>query len=356
MGSREQLAAAIGGAVAGLLALAIVAVLVVRDSDDRPAAPPAQPATTTAASSQRAAAPVGTLPEEPEPGVVATVEVGGSPSAVAVGQGATWVVAEGRIVRIDRERNELVARIGAGEPLEGEPPCGIAVGASGVWVTTSSGAVSQVSPERNRLVGSPIPDLAAGCLALATGGVWVTSPERGAVVQLDPEAKTILTEVPLEQTPQGIAVGAGSLWVATESLSEGTGAVVRLRPATGEVRATIPLPEPAHHLVASGQGVWVADRAGDLWRIDPATNHREDEPLTIRERGISGLALGGGALWLSTPESTGFQGSVLRFDPATGEQIGDPITVGEGPGGIVFGAGSLWVTNTEEGTVSRIER
>ena len=45
---------------------------------------------------------------------------------------------------------------------------------------------------------------------------------------------------------------------------------------------------------------------------------------------------------------------VARIDPATGKVV-QAISVGSGPTGIDFGAGSLWVANSLDGTISRID-
>jgi YVTN family beta-propeller protein len=46
--------------------------------------------------------------------------------------------------------------------------------------------------------------------------------------------------------------------------------------------------------------------------------------------------------------------SVGRIDPATG-RVTDQVTVGARPAGVAFGAGSLWITNEGDGSVSRID-
>ena len=45
--------------------------------------------------------------------------------------------------------------------------------------------------------------------------------------------------------------------------------------------------------------------------------------------------------------------SVTRIDPLSGSAA--TIQVGNGPAGIAFGAGAVWVVNAKDGTVSRID-
>jgi DNA-binding beta-propeller fold protein YncE len=47
--------------------------------------------------------------------------------------------------------------------------------------------------------------------------------------------------------------------------------------------------------------------------------------------------------------------AVMRIDADTSEVKTPPIRVGNGPSGITFGADRVWVANSEDGTVSRID-
>ena len=61
------------------------------------------------------------------------------------------------------------------------------------------------------------------------------------------------------------------------------------------------------------------------------------------------MVLGDGAVWVTSSS----RDTVLRIDPATSKA--KPIRVGNGPGGIAFGADRVWVTNGLDGTVSAID-
>jgi YVTN family beta-propeller protein len=66
--------------------------------------------------------------------IEATIPVGGEPSALAVGEGAIWVVdpATRSVVRVDPATNDVVAHV----PLRAQPR-GIAVGDGVIWVSAS---------------------------------------------------------------------------------------------------------------------------------------------------------------------------------------------------------------------------
>ena len=70
----------------------------------------------------------------------------------------------------------------------------------------------------------------------------------------------------------------------------------------------------------------------------------------VGERPLS-VAVGDGFAWVTNEND----GTVSRIDTGTGEVAGDPITVGEEPSNIRVGAGSVWVANAGSNTVSRID-
>jgi YVTN family beta-propeller protein len=63
-----------------------------------------------------------------------------------------------------------------------------------------------------------------------------------------------------------------------------------------------------------------------------------------------GVAVGDGSVWVTNSGS----GTVTRIDPATSAVIND-VPVGIEPSGIAFGYGQLWVANGPDATVSRID-
>ena len=62
------------------------------------------------------------------------------------------------------------------------------------------------------------------------------------------------------------------------------------------------------------------------------------------------VAVGGGSLWVSNQDD----GTVSRLDPAS-RTVTATIPVGGQPGGVGFGDGSLWVANFGDGTVERVD-
>jgi streptogramin lyase len=103
-------------------------------------------------------------------------------------------------------------------------------------------------------------------------------------------------------------------------------------------------------MVIGESSLWVLClKEGKIERIDPKTNKVSK---TI-ETGVSGAASGGvvfgaGALWVTLP---GFP--ITRIDPKD-EKVVQQFR-GAGGGAIFFGQGSVWLTNLQEGTLWRID-
>jgi streptogramin lyase len=175
-----------------------------------------------------------------------------------------------------------VGRIGAGDELGSERPCGIAVGDGAVWVATLSGNVARINTRSNRL-GTLVETEEAACVAAGAGGVWVTQPERGAVVRIDPVTNEIVAEIPLDGFPQGIAIGYGSVWVAAADPPEGDGGgVSRIDPRSNEVVRTILVPNLPEFVATGANMVWATSNNGTVAEIDPRTNQLISP---IRDRG-----------------------------------------------------------------------
>ena len=101
--------------------------------------------------------------------------------------------------------------------------------------------------------------------------------------------------------------------------------------------------------VAFGGGAaWVSNYgSGTVSRIDASTG----KVASFRVDGVGDLEYAYGALWILTSDPTN---SVRRVDPVTllTEAI---VPVGHCPWEIAAGAGGIWTTNCNDGTVTRID-
>jgi YVTN family beta-propeller protein len=227
------------------------------------------------------------------------------------------------------------------------------VGEGAVWVTSFEGEVIRIDPDTNE-VSAVVDLLDPSCVAAGGGAVWVTSASNGTVSRIDPETNEIVGEFPVGSFPQGVAVGAGSVWVASSAPPEGVeGFVTRIDPEANEVIATIPVDHLPEYLAVGARGVWVTSNDGTIRRISPRTDQLAGLPLAVSEGGRTVVAVGGGVVWVSTIPSADVAGEVVQVDPESYAVTGEPIPVGRGALGIAWGAGSVWVANYSDATLSR---
>jgi DNA-binding beta-propeller fold protein YncE len=147
-------------------------------------------------------------------------------------------------------------------------------------------------------------------MAATAATVWVTGNGPARLASIDPTTNRIVTQVPLDGSPCGIAMGPdGRLWIALLSI----GKVVAVDAASAKVVATIDGLGTDLWDLKSGYGsIWVVDRTKrQLLKIDPTT-------ATVAARigigpGGSGLAMAGGAVWVVDDADA----SLRRVDPAT---------------------------------------
>ena len=86
---------------------------------------------------------------------------------------------------------------------------------------------------------------------------------------------------------------------------------------------------------------------GTVSRIDPET---QDVRTIDVGAAPAGLAFGAGSLWVANSEAR----TVAQVDPQT-EKVLQSIPAGNGPRGVAVGFGAVWVANSLDGTLSRID-
>jgi streptogramin lyase len=172
------------------------------------------------------------------------------PKDVAVGFGAAWVanVTDTTVVRIDPDTHDP-ERIAEGTAL--------ALGTNSVWIANGK-TLRRFDPETRKPVGRPFTlRFPATQLAVDEDGVvWVTHQGDDAVSRLDPAGGASQIEG-VGDAPTGIAVGGGSVWVAS-SLGR---SLIRIGPESRKVEQAIPLGSSPKGVVVAAGSVWVTTQA-----------------------------------------------------------------------------------------------
>ena len=202
-----------------------------------------------------------------------------------------------------------------------------------------------------------------------------------------------MRNVQLPATPDGVAVGAGAVWVVNGRL----GTLYRVDPAFDRVSDGLRLGERAITFtdagVAVGPGsVWAAFGDSTLARVDTAPVR--ETGLAVAGEGPSDVVVAFGSVWVSNsdrleraalqPDSrsrkaacasspsadarpewlpartpSGWRAPKTTTSPGSSRapsfESARTIPVGDGPRAVAVGEGSVWVANAADGTVSRID-
>ena len=294
------------------------------------------------------AAPKPPPPSQPIGTITARIPLASAATGVAVGEGAVWV-REGRsIQRVDPSTNAVTASAGVGDGQA------VAVGEGAVWATNfDSNTLTRLDPQTAGVAATiPLRGTTPVLLTTGFGAVWVgiDNPEGQpcAVERVDTATNAVVASISEEAADVGcggLGVGAGSLWAG------GLPNAVRIDPAANRIVARIPGPAQAvcgGDLIAADDAVWCASglepRFGaDLIRIDPARN-AVAATISILGTPTSGVALGFGAVWVTTARRPGAAGTslvVARIDPGTNKITGT-LALSD-VGDVATGYDSVWV-------------
>jgi outer membrane protein assembly factor BamB len=234
------------------------------------------------------------------------------------------------------------------------------------------------------------------------GNLWVADGQHPRVIEIDPTSGSVVRTVRVLGGVERVASGMGGVWAAgfhgtfrvdgpephgvrTEATyspvvavgggglfsQDGDGSVSRIDPESGEILWTTRAARDvgdlksrvSRDLAASRHGVWLADgTTGEVVRISmdgrrverisigPA--FEEVEPDVVREGAyVETVAVGGGSVWVCC----NLRYQVVRLDPETGSITGTvDVAVGGGDVAMVFGAGSLWMSESL-GSIYRVD-
>ena len=225
-----------------------------------------------------------------------------------------------------------------------------------------------------------------GGIAAGAGAIWATVPDRGEVAKIDPASRQVVDYGPAGSDPTGVAVGGGGVWVA----NSGAGTVSWLNPAdlTGGGQ-TIAVGQGPSAIAFGDDAAWVVNSTDStLQSIDQHTfrpsardrdrrhtrGHRGGRRLGVGDRHQLGLgredrsasnpqvvariptgsdptalAYGGGRLWVANSGD----GTVDRIDPAT--QDVQAVRVGRTPAGLTYDDGGVWVAVADPAAVARVD-
>lgn len=129
------------------------------------------------------------------------------------------------------------------------------------------------------------PDASGPLLAVGDGSVWVASRSTqpdchvtcGGVARINPKTGRVLTTISIPKAPRALAFGEGALWAEVEVPDNSPALVIKVDPVTGQVVAQADVPgisvvgSTGHPRLAIGAGAIWLQYGVELVKIDPAT-------------------------------------------------------------------------------------
>jgi DNA-binding SARP family transcriptional activator/DNA-binding beta-propeller fold protein YncE len=168
--------------------------------------------------------------------------------AVAVGDGSLWAGSSyGDVIRVDPVSLRPKAKV----TTEGGTR-GLAVTADAVWAIAGDGVVVRIDPMTAQIVERFTVAADAVAVAADANAAWVASTSENVVTRIDKTSGSVTT-VAVGRQPRDVALGFGSVWVA----NAGDGTVSRIDPRSREVVATIELGVSVEGIATGAGGVWV---------------------------------------------------------------------------------------------------
>lgn len=277
----------------------------------------------------------------------AVIRVGRTADWVATGDGAVWVASTGpdAVSQIDPRTNTLIATV----PLPGNPCAGLALGARALWIPLCAkpNTLARVDLHTHRvtLVKGIGPADREGGITTSPDGVWLIVDRSGTLARIDPASNHVRQIIHVPPGSYNPLYSAGQIWVTQ---ADGA-AVTVVNAATGAISTTL-RSGPGPRFLTSGAGaVWTLNQGdGSLTRIDTRTM-RVIQTIALDTPGHGGdIKFGGGMVWSTMP---GIPLTVV--DGKTGRVL----CQWAGPGGDSLGIDhrTIWLTNYEAGTISRLE-
>lgn len=252
----------------------------------------------------------------------------------------------GSLEKIDLKTNK------AGEPLKGfQKPCAGAVSAfKSIWVANcGDGTIVRMEPKTGKVEATLNIGVASARsgIAATADSVWILTDAKTTLSRIDPETNTVVGEVRLPANCGSLTFGETSLWVTCPAEDK----LLRINPVTNIVDQRITVAAKPSSLTIGEGSVWVLGlKEGKIDRIDPKTN-KVTKTISLEVAGADGsIVFGEGALWASL---TGFP--LTRIDTTAEKETILQQFWGEGGGRIYTAGGSVWLSNTKQATLTRLD-
>lgn len=281
--------------------------------------------------------PISKLKPEAEIAVTGASAILGFPDTV-------WIGAASGIVPIDPKTNK------AGDRINGvkQPCAGLATGFESTWVPDcSAGTIARFAAKTAELKAATNSGATAAPHAIAAtdDSIWAFTDDKGTLSRIDPATAKVVAETRLPAGCTSLIFAEKSLWATCPATNQ----LLRINPLTNLVDKRIDVDPGPRSLVFAEGSVWVlCSENGKVSRVDAKTN-KVTATVDLRIPNSQGeITAGAGSIWVT---AKGFP--LTRIDPKS-DSVAQQFA-GEGGGALRFGANALWLVNTSQQTVWRVD-
>jgi len=225
-------------------------------------------------------------------------------------------------------------------------PSAVAVLGDVVWVADDQRhVVHALDASSDDVIGEPI-EVERNPVALAASrdAVWVAHAS-GPVVRIDADSRRADPPLDAGVSITGIAARGRRVWAA----DLGADTLIEINATSSRARRVYMIREGVVRVVTAGDALWVSNREQTITHVDPGSE--EIGPTVDVGLGPIGLAFDGERIWVANSDD----GTVSRLNASSGRSAGEPVRVGRGPVALAFAEGSLWVANQDDKTLTRVD-
>jgi hypothetical protein len=270
--------------------------------------------------------------------------------AMAVGDGAAWILTNDRLLRVDGLTGQLLSMPTLRVKTWSFDFSNAVIAAHSLWVTGKANkivGVHRIELSTGKLLSSiPLPYPQGP--AVGDNGVWVFAGARhDKLFRINPQTNTTSLAIELGRGFGSAQFADGSLWV----INEENGRVKRIDLASAKVLEEFsvstphengPLARSMYYFAVSDGSLWVHDVSGDetvLTRID-ANTHQRVAKLQVANSYFVPI-LWNGFVWLATDGVL----NLTKIDPRTNHIVGQvalPVSRGMTVPLLLRDGDSLW--------------
>jgi streptogramin lyase len=257
---------------------------------------------------------------------------------------AAFAPGKDAIERIDPKTNKK------SEPIAGlmEPCGGMASAFGSLWApvcgTSSLARIDAKTYKVTNTIRTGVANVRA-VIAATEDSVWMLTDNKTTLSRIDPDQNSVVGELRVPAGCRSLTFGETALWLACPAENK----VLRINSATNLVDKSIEVSAQPEALAVGAGSIWVFCRKdGKIDRIDPKTNKVSKTIDLGVPNADGGIAFGDGYLWVT---QTGFP--LARIDVAA-ETVMQQFN-GEGGGAIAVSPGAIWLSNVKMGTIWRID-